>query len=119
MKLPTILLSAGIFLFPIAAHSQQPDGERLFRLRCGGCHALDAGENRTGPSLNDITGKPAARLDGVRYSDALRQSGLIWDSETLDAFLANPRDVVAGTRMTIRVPDPAQRAAIIEFLSTQ
>jgi cytochrome c len=42
-----------------------------------------------------------------------------WTKERLDAFLAAPQSVAPGTAMTYRgVSDPAQRAAIIEYLSS-
>ncbi|AUG53858.1 c-type cytochrome [Thalassospira marina] len=99
-----------------AAHAQNADGERLFKQRCGACHSLKAGENRVGPSLADINGRPAGSLEGVRYSPALRDSGIRWDATNLDAFVENSKKLVPGTRMNIRISDPDQRKAITDYL---
>jgi cytochrome c len=47
----------------------------------------------------------------------MRSSGLLWDRQSLDAFLAAPRQTIPGTSMTVGVPDAAQRAAIIGFVA--
>jgi cytochrome c len=55
------------------------DGERLLQQRCGSCHSMEAGQNRLGPSLAGIFGQPAGRVEGARYSGAMRASNLVWD----------------------------------------
>lgn len=107
------------FLSPGLVNAQQTDGERLFGQRCGTCHSMDSGKNLVAPSLANVMGQPAARIEGARYSDALINSGIVWDKESLDAFLANPQALVPGTRMNVNVPNREQRAAIIDFLSSQ
>ncbi|MFD1911117.1 c-type cytochrome [Halodurantibacterium flavum] len=99
-----------------AAQAQDAEGERLFRQRCATCHSIEDGGRGSGPSLAGVFGREAGSLDGARYSPAMQAAGLVWDEETLDAFLQNPRDTVPGTTMAVRISDPAQRAAIISFL---
>ncbi|GAB1581103.1 c-type cytochrome [Phyllobacterium phragmitis] len=113
--LATLLATAGLLL-PAAASAQQADGERLFRQRCGTCHSLEPGQNRAGPHLSGIMGRKAGSIEGARYSAALRESNIVWDSQSLDTFLAAPRQMVPGTQMTVGVPNAAQRAAIITYL---
>jgi len=87
---------------------------------CRACHTTNkGGQNKLGPNLYGIIGKPAASVPGVSYSAALKGSKLKWDEKTLDAFLANPSKKVPGTRMPIGTPDPAKRAAIIAFLKAE
>lgn len=113
--LVTLLATAGLLL-PTAASAQQADGERLFRQRCGTCHSLEPGQNRAGPHLSGIMGRKAGSIEGARYSAALRESNIVWDSQSLDTFLTAPRQMVPGTQMTVGVPNAAQRAAIITYL---
>lgn len=103
---------------PTATLAQDPsgDGERLFRARCGACHSLEPGQNRIGPHLADLADRTAGTVEGARYSNALQSSGTVWTAEALDAFLANPRQAVPGTTMTVSLTNAGQRAAIIEFL---
>jgi cytochrome c len=110
------LLVAGGLLLPGAASAQQADGERLFRQRCGSCHSLEPGQNRTGPHLSGVIGRKAGSVEGARYSAALRESAIVWEGGTLDTFLAAPRQMVPGTSMAVGVPNAAQRAAIIGYL---
>ncbi|KGM31143.1 c-type cytochrome, partial [Inquilinus limosus] len=100
-----------------AAAQDAAGGERAFRTRCGTCHSLEAGQNRAGPSLAGVVGRKAGSVQGARYSKALQESGITWDAQSLDRFLADPRGAVPGTSMTARLTDAAQRAAIIAHLS--
>lgn len=100
----------------LAQEPVNPEGERLFRTRCGTCHSADSGENRMGPHLSGLLGRSAGTIEGARYSKALGGSGIVWDEEKLQAFLANPRQVVPGTTMTVSIRDEAQRSAIIAYL---
>jgi cytochrome c len=111
-------VAVGLFA-PVAASAQQADGERLFRQRCGACHSMEAGQNRVGPHLSGVVGRAAGSVEGARYSDAMRDSGIVWDNQSLDTFLAAPRETVPGTTMTISIPDATQRAAIITYLESQ
>jgi S-disulfanyl-L-cysteine oxidoreductase SoxD len=77
-------------------------GETVFR-QCSACHQIGEGAaNRVGPALTRIYGSSAAAADGFRYSPALvsaAEDGLVWDHETLAAFLADPRGYIRGNRM--------------------
>lgn len=112
-------VSAGLFALTAAAEAQEAGSERLFQQRCGACHSVHVGQNGLGPHLAGVIGRLAGSIESARYSDAMRDSGIVWDSGSLDAFLAAPRRVVPGTTMTVSVPDAAQRAAIISFLESR
>lgn len=100
--------------------AETSNGGELFRRYCQACHTLDRDRNRVGPHLSTIVGRPAGAVSTYSYSAALRASGLIWTSETLDEFLKAPSNLVAGTRMIFAgITDAAQRAAIIAFLKDQ
>lgn len=87
-------------------------------LQCRSCHAVEPGKNGVGPSLAGVAGRPAASVEGFRYSDALRNSGITWTREALDQFLAGPSRMVPGTRMVQMVRDEEQRKAVIDYLET-
>jgi cytochrome c len=99
--------------------AQEADGERLFRQRCSSCHSLEAGQNRAGPSLAGVSGRTAGTVEGARYSPALRDSNVVWNAQTLDSFLTNPRQFVRGTTMAISVTNENQRRALVDFLTTR
>ncbi len=92
-------------------------GRKLFR-PCAACHTLDAGKReRFGPTLDGIFGRKAASIDAYPYSAALQATGIVWDEETLDAWIAGPRAFVPGAGMNFEgVADPADRADLIAYL---
>ncbi len=79
------------------------EGEKLFR-KCKACHQVGEGaKNRVGPVLTGIIGQPAGAVDGFKYSKPMAQAGeggLIWDHESLGAFLADPKGYMPKTKMS-------------------
>jgi len=86
---------------------------------CKACHAVEPGRNGLGPSLAGIHGTKAGDVEGFQFSQAMLDSGLIWDDATLDAFLADPRGTVPGTRMSFAgMKDEAKRKEVIEYIKS-
>lgn len=89
-------------------------GEQIYK-RCQGCHSID--RNRIGPMHKGLFGRPAGTVPGFNYSDAMKNSGIVWSEQTLDQFLQGPRKLVPGTKMTYAgVPDAQERADLIAYL---
>ncbi len=94
-------------------------GAAMYAEQCANCHATTPGDNGTGPSLAAIAGATAGHVGGFTYSPAMAASGKIWNDAALDAYLANPRAAVPGTRMKLGgIADPDDRANLIAFLKT-
>ena len=55
---------------------------------------------------------------GFDYSPALKSSKVIWNERTLDRWLTNPEATIPGQKMGFSVPDPIDRADLIEYLRT-
>jgi cytochrome c len=96
-------------------------GERVFQ-RCYACHSVAAGENKLpGPNLRGVLGRQAGTVPGYEFSPAMVEAGaargLIWTRATLDAFLADPYEVVPGTAMGMPpLADPDDRRDVIDYL---
>lgn len=92
-------------------------GKRMF-LRCKSCHTLEeGGRNGTGPNLYGIFGAAAAYHPDFKYSSSMLESGIIWNDETMDAWIEKPRDLVPGTSMAFAGLKKAEdRAALIAYL---
>ena len=92
-------------------------GKTIFKA-CAACHATDQA-NRVGPGLEGIIGRKAGMAPGFRYSDAMQQSGIVWDAKTLDAYLESPQKVVPGNRMPYAgLKNPTDRTDLVAYLAT-
>lgn len=89
-------------------------GKDLFNRRCTGCHSLT--DNREGPHLAGVYGRPSASIAGFPYSAALRGANITWNDQTLDRWLTDPDAFFPGNNMDFRVPRPQERADLIAFL---
>ena len=79
---------------------------------------MDAGKNLLGPSLAGIMGRKAGTESAYNYSPAMKQSGLVWDGKTLDAYLADPQKLVPGNKMPFPgLKTDHDRADIIAYLA--
>ena len=88
--------------------------------QCAVCHSVRAGEPaRIGPNLFGVYGRAAGSDDGFAYSEAMRNAGIVWTDNNLDAFLENPQGFMRGNRMAFAGERNAEkRAAIIAYLKT-
>ena len=74
-------------------------GEKVF-VKCRACHQIGEGaRNGVGPNLNGLIGRHSGSVEGYSYSDANKNSGLIWDEATFRDYIKNPRAKVPGTKM--------------------
>lgn len=109
---------AGLPLAATAAGNVEA-GKAAFR-KCASCHQVGpSARGGFGPQLNGVLGRRAASTTDYRYSDAMRRSGIVWNEQTLGAFLRGPSDVVPGTRMRFwGISDAQQIADLLAYLRT-
>lgn len=73
-------------------------GKKVYN-KCKACHVLDKEQNRVGPHLVGIMGRTAGAVDGFKYSDAMANSGIVWDADTIGAYLADPKNYIPENKM--------------------
>lgn len=113
-----LLAACPLLLVPFVAHAD-PSGEAVFKRNCAICHSTEPGHNRIGPSLAGVVGRHAGAVPNFHYSSANRNSGIVWTTEKLDAYLANPQGVLPGTAMLFGgVKNDADRHALIDYLAS-
>jgi cytochrome c len=88
--------------------------------RCATCHATTKGAaHGLGNNLFGIYGKRAGSMSDYSYSDAMVASRIVWTSASLDAFIADPRAVIPGAKMSsAKLGDAGKRAEIIRYLKS-
>jgi len=91
-------------------------GRQVFT-RCAACHAAGHRENKVGPHLVDLFGRPAGSLPDFRYSQAMATADIVWTEETLEAYLREPRDYIPGNRMAFAgLRDDEDLRALMAYL---
>jgi cytochrome c len=94
------LFAATLALSSIGAQAQDlAAGEQSFK-KCLPCHAVGEGAtNKVGPQLNGLDGRKAGTAPDYSYSDANKNSGLVWTEAVFKEYIANPMAKVPGTKM--------------------
>ena len=115
-----IALAAVLFLSVPASARAAGDparGAAAFQ-QCAACHSTKPDEHLTGPSLAHVWGQKAGTGKGfMRYSDAVKRSGITWNEKTLDQWLANPERFIPGNSMTFPgIQNAAAREDVIAYL---
>ena len=109
----TIILYGTIF--SIANAGDPVKGKKVFK-KCVACHSLKEGKNKIGPSLYKLLGRKAGSVEGYKYSKAMKNSGVVWDEESLDKFLTKPRKFIPKTKMSFRgIKKKSLRDDLISF----
>ena len=103
----------------VAQNASVAQGSALYATHCAECHSIKEGKNKKGPSLFAILGTPSGQRDGFNYSDGMKAKPVVWNTETLSAYLTNPKKAVPGGKMKFDGLDsPTERADLIAYLGT-
>lgn len=74
-------------------------GEKSFR-KCTPCHAIGEGAlNKLGPVLNGLDGRKSGTIENYIYTDANKNSGIVWDEANFKEYITDPRGKIPGTKM--------------------
>jgi len=91
---------AAIAVSASTASAQDADaGQRQFN-KCLPCHAVgpDA-DTKIGPELNGLDGRHSGTAPSYSYSDANKNSGIVWNEANFKEYIKNPAAKVPGTKM--------------------
>jgi cytochrome c len=99
--MPRTAMAFALIAISAPAFAGDPEaGAKVFK-KCQACHAVGEGAtNKVGPELNGIFGRPAGSVPDYSYSDANKNSGIVWDHEIFAEYIKNPRGYIPGTKMT-------------------
>jgi cytochrome c len=116
-----VWIAAGLVMLGSSAALAAGDpakGERVFA-KCKICHSVEDHQNKIGPYLLGVVGRKAGTADGYNYSEAMKNSGIVWTEANLDKYLANPKQVVPNNKMAfIGLNKEAERQDVIAYLKS-
>ena len=74
-------------------------GEKTFK-KCMPCHSIgETAKNGVGPIQNGLKGRKSGTVPGYSYSDANKNSGIVWDVATFKEYIRDPKAKIPGTKM--------------------
>jgi cytochrome c len=116
-----VVIGLAVPLSALAVDGDPKAGKKTFS-GCKACHQVGAKVKiRIGPVLNGIVGRNFGVVDGFKYSSGLKamaEAGSVWDAQTLDTFLMNPKKFIPKTRMAFPgIKDAGKRADVIAYLA--
>ena len=80
-----------------------PDAGAVVFRKCMACHQVGPNaRNGIAPVLNGVVGRPAGQYPNYSYSSANKNSGLVWDEQTLSGYLRAPAKSTAFTSLSLR-----------------
>lgn len=117
------LALAGLIKLAVGGSAEAPVVDPAISMRgamvsskCVACHAFDSRDNHVGPHLVGVLGRRAGGLADYAYSDAMRQSGLVWDTQNLKQFVMGPQQFVVGTNMGVSPLSEAEADELVSYL---
>jgi cytochrome c len=83
-----------------SALAQDADAGKTSFNKCLACHAVGEGaKNKVGPVLNGLEGRKSGTVEGYSYSEANKNSGIVWNKETFLEYIKDPKAKIPGTKM--------------------
>lgn len=116
----SMLVGGALIAMPAAAAAagDAARGQELY-VKCERCHVLDPeGSQEEGPHLHGIFGRKAGTVETYPgYSEAMKESEVVWTEETIDEYLKKPKAFIEGTNMRFRTMRKEQdRQDLIAYL---
>ena len=95
-----VLLGLSVLLAPASGWAADVAAGQTAFAKCKICHTVEAGgRNLVGPNLHGVFGRKAGTVDGFAYSAAMKNSGIVWDDDTMGKYLRDPRGSMPGNKM--------------------
>jgi cytochrome c len=94
------LVAAHIVAMSAGAAAEDLDNGKAVFNKCRACHQVgENAKNLVGPILNGLIGRKAGTIEGYKYSEANKTSGITWDEATFREYIKNPKAKIPNTKM--------------------
>jgi cytochrome c len=95
----TIAVLAALTTSQAAQAQDVAAGEQSFK-KCLPCHRIGEGaKNLVGPELNGLDGRHSGGVAAYSYSEANKNSGIVWSEATFKDYIKDPRAKIPNTKM--------------------
>ena len=116
----TRILVAAAALLPVLNNAVAQDanaGATTFKL-CAACHDVgETAKNKIGPLLNGLEGRKSGTVAGFNYTEANKNSGIVWDEAAFLKYIKDPKADIPGTKMIfVGIKDEAQARNLWAYL---
>ncbi len=92
------------------------NGKQLYAQHCAACHSAEY--NGIGPLHAGVFGRKAGSVPSFTYSPAVKASSVVWGTDTLSQWLADPEALIPGQKMWMKVEDANARQDLVAYLKT-
>ncbi len=102
MMVRTLIIAAALIAASTGTGLAQDvvKGQNSFK-KCLPCHGVGpAATTKVGPELNGLDGRKAGTVSNFTYSDANKNSGIVWNEASFKEYIKDPRAKIPGTKMT-------------------
>ena len=97
MRRTTAILILGLAAAARPCAAADPAAGKAVFNRCRICHTVEAGgRNGAGPESARAVRAQGGQLEGFAYSEAMKNSGIVWDEATLEKYLHSPKQSIPG-----------------------
>jgi cytochrome c len=116
----TRILVAAAALLPVLNNAVAQDanaGATTFKL-CAACHDVgETAKNKIGPLLNGLEGRKSGTVAGFSYTEANKNSGIVWEEAAFLKYIKDPKADIPGTKMIfVGIKDEAQARNLWAYL---
>lgn len=117
LRTATVLMLCLVLAPRQGAAADAAAGRTAFN-KCRICHSVEAGgRNPVGPNLHGMFGRKAGAVDGFAYSAAMKDSGIVWDDDSVAKYLRDPKGFMPGNKMAFPgIKDDKEMADLLAYL---
>ncbi len=99
MKILTILAMAMATSSGTVFAGDVTAGQTSYK-KCASCHDIgESAKNKVGPILNGLDGHKSGMIESYNYSEANKNSGIVWSEATFKEYIKDPKAKIPGTKM--------------------
>jgi cytochrome c len=86
--------------------------------KCAACHDIGPNaKNKVGPVLNGLDGRKSGTIAGYSYSEANKNSGIVWDEAQFLDYIKDPKAKIPKTKMVFAgIKNEAEAKSLWAFI---